>query len=89
MTLRDAIRPIEVSSFWCAARWIGYNAQVAVDARHKLIVEQHVTNACNDRGLLASFAGAARSCSASSGSMRSLPWATTKAKTLTRAKRPA
>ena len=39
---------------------IGYNAQVAVDAKHSLIAEQHVTNACNDMGLLASTAGAAK-----------------------------
>ncbi len=39
---------------------VGYNAQVAVDARHKLIVEQHVTNAGSDLGLLAQTAGAAR-----------------------------
>ncbi len=32
---------------------VGYNAQVAVDAKHKLIVEQHVTNAGTDMGLLA------------------------------------
>lgn len=38
---------------------VGYNAQVAVDAKHSLIVEQHVTNACNDMGLLAPTAGAA------------------------------
>ncbi len=38
---------------------LGYNAQVAVDAKHSLIVEQHVTNACNDMGLLAPTAGAA------------------------------
>ncbi len=38
---------------------IGYNAQVAVDAKHSLIVEQHVINACNDMGLLAPTAGAA------------------------------
>ncbi|KQN02333.1 IS1182 family transposase [Sphingomonas sp. Leaf25] len=38
---------------------IGYNAQVAVDVKHSLIVEQHVTNACNDMGLLAPTAGAA------------------------------
>ncbi|MDQ1159030.1 transposase/predicted Fe-S protein YdhL (DUF1289 family) [Sphingomonas sp. SORGH_AS 950] len=38
---------------------VGYNAQVAVDAKHSLIVEQHVTNACNDMGLLASTTGAA------------------------------
>ncbi len=39
---------------------VGYNAQVAVDAKHKLIVEQHVTNAATDMGLLASTAGAAK-----------------------------
>jgi transposase len=38
---------------------VGYNAQVAVDAKHSLIVEQHVTNACNDMGLLRPTAGAA------------------------------
>ncbi|MEK9213252.1 hypothetical protein [Sphingomonas sp. 2378] len=38
---------------------IGYNAQVAVDAKHSLIVEQHVTNACNDMGLLTPTASAA------------------------------
>src|SRR5512147_954622 len=32
---------------------VGYNAQVAFDAKHKLIVEQHVTNAGSDLGLLA------------------------------------
>ena len=39
---------------------VGYNAQVAVDAKHKLIVEQHVTNAGTDLGLLADTAGAAK-----------------------------
>lgn len=39
---------------------VGYNAQVAVDAKHKLIAWQHVTNAATDMGLLASTAGAAR-----------------------------
>ena len=39
---------------------VGYNAQVAVDAKHKFIVEQHVTNAATDMGLLAVTAGAAR-----------------------------
>ncbi len=38
---------------------VGYNAQVAVDAKHSLIVEQQVTNVCNDMGLLARTAGAA------------------------------
>ena len=32
---------------------VGYNAQVAVDAKHKLIVEQEVTNAGSDPGQLA------------------------------------
>lgn len=39
---------------------VGYNAQVAVDARHKLIVEQYVTNAGSDLGFLAQTASAAR-----------------------------
>lgn len=39
---------------------VGYNAQVAVDAKYKLIVEQHVTNAGSDLGLLAQTAGAAK-----------------------------
>ena len=50
-----------------AGRWplypkvgVGYNAQVAFDAKHKLIVEQHVTNAGSDLGLLAPTAGAAK-----------------------------
>ena len=39
---------------------VGYNAQLAIDAKHKLIVEQHVTNAGSDLGLLAQTAGAAK-----------------------------
>ena len=39
---------------------VGYNAQVAVDVKHKLIVEQDVTNAATDMGLLALTAGAAK-----------------------------
>lgn len=39
---------------------VGYNAQVAVDDRHKLIVEQYVTNSGSDLGFLAQTAGAAR-----------------------------
>jgi hypothetical protein len=31
---------------------VGYNVQVAVDAKHKLIVEQAVTNQVVDMGLL-------------------------------------
>jgi transposase len=39
---------------------VGYNAQVAVDSKHKLIVEQEVTNAGSDLGLLAARASAAK-----------------------------
>ncbi|PHP16191.1 DDE transposase [Sphingobium sp. IP1] len=39
---------------------VGYNAQVAVDDRHKLIVEQYVTNSGSDLGFLAQTASAAR-----------------------------
>ena len=39
---------------------VGYNAQVAVDAKHKLIVEQEVTNAGSDLGQLAPTATAAK-----------------------------
>jgi transposase len=39
---------------------VGYNAQVAVDAKHKLIVEQQVTNQVVDMGLLTQTAEPAR-----------------------------
>ena len=39
---------------------VGYNAQVAVDAKHKLIAAQEVSNAGSDLGLLAQTAGAAK-----------------------------
>ena len=39
---------------------VGYNAQIAVDAKHKLIVEQQVTNQVVDMGLLAQTAEPAR-----------------------------
>ena len=39
---------------------VGYNAQVAIDALHKLIVEHNVTNSGSDLGFLAETAGAAR-----------------------------
>ena len=39
---------------------VGYNAQIAVDAKHKLIVEQEVTNQVLDLGLLTQTAEPAR-----------------------------
>jgi len=39
---------------------VGYNVQIAVDAKHKLIVEQDVSNQVLDLGLLAPTAGAAK-----------------------------
>ncbi len=39
---------------------VGYNVQIAVDAKHKLIAEQQVHNKVSDLGLLAETAGAAR-----------------------------
>ncbi|OJW18872.1 MAG: hypothetical protein BGO51_00160 [Rhodospirillales bacterium 69-11] len=39
---------------------VGYNAQIAVDARYKLIVDQQVTNQVLDMGLLAPSAVAAK-----------------------------
>jgi transposase len=39
---------------------VGYNVQTAVDAKHKLIVEQHVTNAVTDVDQLSAMAIAAK-----------------------------
>ncbi len=39
---------------------VGYNVQVAVDARHKLIVEQQVSNQVLDMGLLTQTAAPAK-----------------------------
>ena len=39
---------------------VGYNVQIAVDAKHKLIVEQQVTNQVGDMGLLAQTAEPAK-----------------------------
>ena len=39
---------------------VGYNVQIAVDAKHKLIVEQEVTNQVVDMGLLKQTAEPAR-----------------------------
>ena len=39
---------------------VGYNAQIAVDTKHKLIVEQQVTNQVLDMGLLTETAEPAK-----------------------------
>ena len=39
---------------------VGYNIQIAVDAKHKLIAEQQVHNKVSDLGLLAETAVVAR-----------------------------
>ena len=39
---------------------VGYNVQIAVDGKHKLIVEQQVTNQVVDMGLLAQTAEPAK-----------------------------
>ncbi len=39
---------------------VGYNVQVAVDPKHKLIVDHQVTNAVTDRGLLSTMAKRAK-----------------------------
>jgi len=36
---------------------VGYNVQVSVDSKHKLIVDHQVTNAVTDRGLLPGLTG--------------------------------
>jgi len=39
---------------------VGYNVQLAVDAKHKLILDHQVTNAVTDRGLLSTMAKRAK-----------------------------
>ena len=36
-----------------ALAWVGYNVQIAVDTKHKLIAEQQVHRQVSDLGLLA------------------------------------
>ena len=66
---------------------VGYNVQVAVDAKNKLIVEQAVTNQVVDMGLLKQTAEPARKSSVSRQSMSSPIGAISKARTLRLASR--
>jgi len=50
-------QPSDGSAYACCG---GYNVQIAVDAKHKLIVEQQVTNQVVDMGLLAQTAEPAK-----------------------------
>lgn len=68
---------------------VGYNAQVAVDAKHKLIVEQHVTNAATDMGLLAVTTGAVREALDVERIDAVADMATTRGRTSRHARRPA
>src|SRR5512134_4178356 len=66
---------------------VGYNAQVAFDAKHKLIVEQHVTNAGSDLGTCWRRPPVPpKRCSASGGSKPSPTRVTTRARTCRRAR---
>lgn len=65
---------------------VGYNAHVAFDAKHKLIVEQRVTNAGSDLCCWRQPPVLPRRCSASSGSTLSPTGATTRARTSRRAR---
>ena len=68
---------------------VGYNVQLAVDAKHKLIVEQAVSNQVVDMGLLKETAEPARAILASSGSTSSPIAATSRPRTSKRATRRA
>ena len=66
---------------------VGYNVQVAVDAKHKLIVEQEVTNQVVDMGLLKRPPNRPARSLVSSGSMSSPIAATSRSRTSRPAKR--
>ena len=65
---------------------VGYNVQVAVDAKHKLIVEQQVTNQVVDMGLLTQTAEPAKEVLGVETDRRSLP---TRVTSRSRISRPA
>jgi hypothetical protein len=64
---------------------IGYNAQLEVDAKHKLIVEQEITNQVVDMGLLKQTGSRRARSSALSGSTSSPIVATSRSRTSKRA----
>ena len=65
---------------------VGYNVQVAVDVKHKLIVEQQVTNQVVDMGMLAQTAEPAKDILGVSRQSTSLP---TKVTSKSRTSKPA
>src|SRR5512133_2017512 len=67
---------------------VGYNVQVAVDAKHKLVVEQQVTNQVVDMGLLAQTAEPAKEGSGWSASRSWPTGATSRSRTSRPASRP-
>ena len=68
---------------------VGYNVQVAVDTKHKLIVEQQVTNQVVDMGLLTQTAEPAKEILGVETDRRSLPTvATSRSRTSKPARRP-
>jgi len=68
---------------------VGYKLQIAVDVKHKLIVEQQVTNQVVDMGLLAQTAEPAKRFSAWSGSRLWRTGAILRSRTSRPARRPA
>ena len=66
--MRINISPTDPDSRAMAAHThvaVGYNVQTAVDTKHKLIVEQQVTNQVVDMGLLTETAAPAKRSSVS------------------------
>jgi hypothetical protein len=68
---------------------VGYNVQIAVDAKHKMIVEQAVSNDVHDMGLLQKTAEPARQILQVERSLSSPTKDTSRARISKPARRPA